>query len=62
MKKNANNKLKLDKKTISKLNATDAGNINGGGKTVQLPEIQHTWVCVQTYGIKCGFTEPDLNV
>jgi hypothetical protein len=62
MKKNASSKLKLDKKTISKLNSTDAGNINGGGNNVKLPEILYTLVCNQTYGIKCGFTEPDLNV
>ncbi len=30
MKKNANNKLKLDKKTVSKLNANEATEVNGG--------------------------------
>jgi hypothetical protein len=33
MKKNANNKLKLDKKTVSKLSSNDAVNINGGKNT-----------------------------
>jgi hypothetical protein len=33
MKKNASSKLKLDKKTISKLNSTDAASINGGKNT-----------------------------
>jgi hypothetical protein len=30
MKKNANNKLKLDKKTVSKLNAVETTEVNGG--------------------------------
>ncbi len=33
MKKNALSKLKLDKKTVSKLNSIDAASINGGKNT-----------------------------
>jgi hypothetical protein len=39
MKKNAQNKLKLDKKTVSKLNSTEASEINGGKNTLYLVTV-----------------------
>ena len=38
MKKNAQNKLKLDKKTVSKLNSTEEVNVNGGKIYLPFPK------------------------
>jgi hypothetical protein len=38
MKKNANNKLKLDKKTVSRLNSTEEVNVNGGRAIFPFPK------------------------
>jgi hypothetical protein len=45
MKKNAQNKLKLDKKTVSKLNAVEAVEINGGKDTLYRPTIINSCFC-----------------
>ncbi len=60
MKKNANNKLKLDKKTVSKLNSTDAASINGGKNTLYNPikTIVESCFCMITEG--CG-PAPDVT-
>ncbi len=48
MKKNANNKLKLDKKTISKLNSTEEVDVNGGAIVFPFPKrtIIETCFCL----------------
>jgi hypothetical protein len=45
MKKNTQNKLKLDKKTVSKLNAVEASQINGGKNTLYL----ETFICMTCF-------------
>jgi hypothetical protein len=62
MKKNASSKLKLDKKTVSKLNSTDAAGINGGKNTIVIMTINDSWLCIQTFGAKCGGTAPDMTM
>jgi hypothetical protein len=48
MKKNANNKLKLDKKTVSKLNSVEEVNVDGGIIALTIPKrtIIETCFCV----------------
>jgi hypothetical protein len=48
MKKNANNKLKLDKKTVSKLNSLEEVNLNGGIIALTFPKrtIIETCFCM----------------
>jgi hypothetical protein len=60
MKKNANNKLKLDKKTVSKLNSIDAVNVNGGRIYFPFPikTIVESCFCMITEG--CG-PAPDVT-
>ena len=53
----------MDKKTVSKLNSTDAAGINGGKNTLYVITINDSWLCIQTFGAKCdGGTFPDMTM
>jgi hypothetical protein len=58
MKKNAQNKLKLDKKTVSKLNSTEASEINGGKNTLYLV----TLICMTYFCPPPPITTVDFEV
>jgi hypothetical protein len=59
MKKNTQNKLKLDKKTVSKLNSTEEVNVNGGIIALPFPTrtILETCFCYPRPTMRCNQPE-----